>query len=766
MNRRLISLMLVLILVLTIAVPAVSAAGEGSLKKATVMIYMCGADLESKHHQGTSTLTDINRGSGMNRDEVNAVAVLGGSASWALGYDAKKLTYVELGGRRSAVTGEGPLAYMSEPQTLTDFIDATVENYPADDYYLVIWDHGGGPNLGMCHDFWSDETLSTTGLGQALSQTKLAASGKKLTGVLFNACLMDSFEVASVIAPYAEYMVATEESMYGMGYEWLGVLDSATPYEALCALVDDTYALNEGAYASQGDDVINTVSLVDLGKVEAVQTAMNDFFTAVTPGLDEVSFNAVSGQRRDSAAFGMGESGGNSCYDLVDLGSLVLNLREHAPAEADALLAALDEATPYVVTSDDTCYGMTVYHPFFNKASASRWMQVYNSLGGPDAYLDYIHQFAAILTGTPLADWTGLETGLPDANKDNRVLFSLTLTDEQAVHYGDSSLDVLRINDDGSYSFTYRSDKTSFDDGRLTGEYAGTALFAVSEGDTVSPPLYYELTSSGQYRLPAVVRHEATEDTEAFEVPALINLTPDPATKALTPGGVMIYDEASGGYTTIYNLSFEDVDSLSVTVDTRSETRDENGVLLPFTEWDVVSAETWSADADGGWSFALVNDVYATDQLYATFQVTDSQNYVYSSELKTVKPEIIIDEVIVTYDDLGMLLIDKATLAPMNGGAILSLALTNICENEAVITLDGLTVNGQALDVTAACYGNGDNWGLLKDEYQQLVLTIPASEIEGVEAVTDVTFDLNLRPTEDDEPFGTVPVTLRANLSL
>ena len=102
----------------------------------------------------------------------------------------------------------------------------------------------------------------------------------------------------------------------------------------------------------------------------------------------------------------------------------------------------------------------------------------------------------------------------------------------------------------------------------------------------------------------------------------------------------------------------------------------------------------------------------------------------------------------------------------MNGGAILSLALTNISDSEAVITLDNLTVNGQALDLTATCYGNGENWGLLPEELQQLVLTIPAGELEAIGTITDITFDLNLRPTEEDEPFGTVPVKVQANLQL
>ena len=757
-------------LILAVALAAgLMAAAEASapVKKATVMIYMCGTDLESKNHQGTSTLTEINRTSGIDTDEVNAVALLGGSASWALGYDAQKLTLAELGGRRTAVVDELPMAYMSEPQTLTDFIDLCYERYPAESYYLVIWDHGGGPNIGMCHDFWSDDMLTTQGLAQALKNS--AAARDRLDGILFHACLMDSMEVASLVAPYAKYMVATEESMYGLQYQWLGALSGgAAPFDALKVLVDDTWTFNNGVYAAQGDEVINTVSLIDLDRMAAVTPAMDAFFKNMTASVDDVSFSAVSGQRRDSAAFGMGESGGNSCYDLVDLGSLVSNLRDYAPAEADALLRAIDEAVPYQRTTDASCRGMTVYHPFYNKDRAAGWMSVHNTLGVSEGYSGYIQQFAAILTGTPLADWTGLRTDVPGASKDNRVLFNLGLTDEQTAHYGESSLDVLRKNEDGSYTFTYQTRDTAFEDGRLSAQYSGTALFVTdAEGNIDSFPLQYALTKGGIYQIPATLSRAATEDTEEFTARAIINCTLDPATKVLTPGSVLIYDEAGEGYTNIYNVAFQDFTSVTLPSATRVETRDENGVLKPFAEWEEETEGFRTMEIGGDWAFTLVNDAFDTAELYATFQVTSSQNSVYSSELKRVKPEgIAQNDLFFTYDDLGLVLISKGLISPIAGALTMTLTLTNLTETEAIVSLENLTVNGQALDLTGTAYGMGENWGLLPGEEQLLTLNMPGGQIADLSPVTDIAFTLVSRDAADDTVLGEVPVAVQTNIDV
>ena len=740
-------------------------AEAGNAKKATVMIYICGADLESKNHQATQTMATINQ-SGVNIDAVNVVALLGGATVWSRGYDTSKLSLVQLGQRRPTLVSELDLTPMSDPQTLTQFLDMCKQDYPAEKYYLIIWDHGGGPNQGVCQDYlFNYDTLTLNEMEQALGDSAFGDGGLEI--IAFNTCLTSSLEFSAKLAPFARYMVATEDSMYGIGYDWLSTLDTQDDPVATGALiVDETFALNKSVIDANHDDLINSVSLVDLSKVPALVQAMDDFFPLVTPEVNNAAFTAVSQRRKDSTTFGVSESGGDSNRDLVDLGDLVVNLREYAPDQADALLDALDQAVVYKCSVTDACHGLTVYHPYSNKAMLPTNMAVHNDLGVSDGYSAYIQQFAAMLTGTPLADWSGLTTEDGPAEKDNRTLFTLTLTPEQAENLADSRLYVLQKHDDDSYSFTFENVNTVLKDNDITSEFSGTALYAVSDEGPLSEPLSYEITDSGDYRIAATLVREGVADAEDFEARALINCTIDPQTKRLTPGSILLQDE-SGSYTSIYNMRLSDFTAIRLPIVRRAETFAEDGTMLPFRDWDIVSEAEWSAPIDDSWSFALLNDTLDTTQLFATFQVTDSQSNWYSSQCRVVKALISgADEVRVEYDDMGLLLINSFSLSPLEGNLVLTASLTNLTDSETIVALSDLTMNGIALSQTAEAYGSGENWGLLPQEEQYLTVTVPVADLPQVDEITDVTFTLTSVDMQTNEAIGEVPVTVSLKLPM
>ena len=58
---------------------------------------------------------------------------------------------------------------MASPQTLADFVTFSAEEYPADDYILILWDHGGGVPIGYGVDeLFPYENLYDYQIGQAL----------------------------------------------------------------------------------------------------------------------------------------------------------------------------------------------------------------------------------------------------------------------------------------------------------------------------------------------------------------------------------------------------------------------------------------------------------------------------------------------------------------------------------------------------------------------------------------------------------------------
>ena len=133
--RRWIALLAVLLLIVT--VPACAEAGQAS-KKATVMVYMCGSDLESEGAVATRVLGEM-RASRFNLDEVNVVALLGGSTRWWSGYDSDKLNVVQVDGSRyPSIVDQMEWASMGNPDTLSRFLDFCHENFPAE-HNILTW---------------------------------------------------------------------------------------------------------------------------------------------------------------------------------------------------------------------------------------------------------------------------------------------------------------------------------------------------------------------------------------------------------------------------------------------------------------------------------------------------------------------------------------------------------------------------------------------------------------------------------------------------
>ena len=102
---------------------------------------------------------------------------------------------------------------MSNPEALCDFINFATENFPADRYQLVFWNHGGGTIGGFGVDEVSGNTQTLYQIDQALTQ-----AGVKFDYIGFDACLMATIETAFMLEKHADYLIASEESEPGYGW--------------------------------------------------------------------------------------------------------------------------------------------------------------------------------------------------------------------------------------------------------------------------------------------------------------------------------------------------------------------------------------------------------------------------------------------------------------------------------------------------------------------------------------------------------------------
>ncbi|MDR5781020.1 clostripain-related cysteine peptidase [Caballeronia sp. LZ065] len=331
----------------------------------TVLVYMIGSNLES----GADTPNEGGAGS-LNVSEMllaqapanaNIVIETGGAAqSYRVGPvpDWRNVRRYSVANQKlTELANLGPVD-MGQPETLTDFITWAKQKYPAKKYRLVLWDHGGGWT-GYGDDENSDHGFTLAQLTQSI-QAAVAATNIHFDVIGFDACLMATVEVASALAPYADYLLASEENEPGPGWNWQALVQNATAdAKTFGQVVADAFILKQ-AQAQEPADASATLSLVDLSKTGAVRSALDTLAQQLSSAVtDAQSWLVVAQSRLASTSFG-----GADETDIV-------NLAAHLSAGGVAAQAAnaLSEATAAAVVYKNNgrnfkdAGGLSVYFP-------------------------------------------------------------------------------------------------------------------------------------------------------------------------------------------------------------------------------------------------------------------------------------------------------------------------------------------------------------------------------------------------------------------
>ncbi|MGN8552122.1 UNVERIFIED_CONTAM: clostripain-related cysteine peptidase [Microbacterium sp. SLM126] len=294
------------------------------------------------------------------------------------------------------------------PDTLSSFVETAAAEYPADNYALLLWDHGGGW-LGMGADETDGEDgLELDEISQGIDAGLAAAGVEKLDLLGFDACLMATFEVASTLAPYADYLVASEEVEPGHGWNY-GQLDVISEDPGIAA-PDLAAAMIEGYSAQaeeEGTESDITLGLLDLAAVDDLEAAMNDVAAAFV--TDPAAFSPdIASAQHDVLEFGRDPDPANSMYQ-IDLGGFLQNLADDGDADlaarADAAIEALDavvlEHIAGPATSAST--GLSIYFP----PTANLFYDDYLSLQDVPAWPAMLAEYFA--TGAALAEGSRAE---------------------------------------------------------------------------------------------------------------------------------------------------------------------------------------------------------------------------------------------------------------------------------------------------------------------------------------------------------------------
>ena len=301
----------------------------------TVMVYMDGDNsLESAVPVDLGELEAVG-----STADVNFVVLADTLAGPAYLY------YVNQGG--STVIASWGEVNMADPATLTRFITDAKTLYPANNYVLDLWNHGGGI-MGVCWDDTSGDKLTMLEM-----RTAVVNGGVSFANVWFDACNMAQAEVAHQFQGYASYVVFSEQTVWGQGFPYDTIATHLVANPAMDGRTLSLVAADEFMvfYAALGWNTC-TISVYDMAYLTTVSGAVKTFAGAMTSTM-ATYYKTYKSCRLAAAATA-------NAVDLMGFAQLVsanTKLSTTVRSAASATVTAVDLAIIYEWHSKD-CAGM------------------------------------------------------------------------------------------------------------------------------------------------------------------------------------------------------------------------------------------------------------------------------------------------------------------------------------------------------------------------------------------------------------------------
>ena len=356
----------------------------------TLMVYLCGTDLESRSKMATSDIQEMIAAD--ISDDVNVIVYTGGCKSWqnnAFSSQTNQIWQVTNKGITCLEKDLGSKS-MTDEETLSSFIKWCAKKFPANRNMLVMWDHGGGSVSGFGYD---EKFASSGSMNLAEIDNALTEGGVKFDFVGFDACLMATAENALMLTEHADYMIASEETEPGIGWyytDWLTALSNNTSISTLelgKMIIDDF--VDTCAQNCRGQST--TLSIVDLAEYEmAVPDVLAEFSKETSAMIRNNEYATVSNARSGAREFGS-----SSKIDQVDLVHLAKNM---GTAQGDALAEVLLNTVKYNRTSSNmtNSHGLSIYFPFRKASMVDTAVETYEEIGMDEEYARCIQEFASM----------------------------------------------------------------------------------------------------------------------------------------------------------------------------------------------------------------------------------------------------------------------------------------------------------------------------------------------------------------------------------
>ena len=377
----------------------------------TIMIYMCGSDLESgggtnaRNASGLATgdIKEILKVAGQPED-VNIIIQTGGAKVWktTYGISSKNLERWHVANKSLVKDASLTYASMGLASTFESFLEWGLATYPADKTGVIMWNHGGGMT-GVCFDEKkSDDSLLNSEVNKALSNvfTKLNRT-EKLEFIGYDACLMQVQDIAEYNSKYFNYMVAAEESEAGDGWDydnWVDDLYAKRDTEDILKEICDTFIADNDTINYANDQ---TLSVLDLSKIGTYREAFENLATALGKKITTSNKSSFGTLLSKVKMYAVDDSGSNYYYGLYDVKDFLTKLSSNSTFNPgatyiDAVKAAFNDLVIYSKIGKDAgnsnglclCWGITSDTQEFYIASETnfkKWQLLSDTYGGTES---------------------------------------------------------------------------------------------------------------------------------------------------------------------------------------------------------------------------------------------------------------------------------------------------------------------------------------------------------------------------------------------
>ncbi len=363
----------------------------------TLLVYMCGTDLQEDACEDL-----IEMASADPPEDMNIVVLAGGAKEWSLdllkGNTRNLLSFQSEAdepdnwGRKS----------MGSPESLREFLEYGLTEFPADRTVVILWDHGAGSEGGVCFDETAnDDGLTVVEINEVLESLEKTVPGYHINIFGCDACMMGTYEMAAMLSHHnIDYYVASEELEPGIGWNytaWLETLknDPSVSDEELCGSIIESYM--EAGVANDPYDYL-TLSAVKLSEIGALEKSMEQFATVMSGEIEGGNLTAVRRGRSRMYTFG---SFADGSWDMVDLGAVLDAYAQFDPDTASEAKRCLSKAVILSSQTDNlgTCCGLSILVPQDTAREFDEYKDGFDLTDVIPNWVSFVNDYVDRLTG-------------------------------------------------------------------------------------------------------------------------------------------------------------------------------------------------------------------------------------------------------------------------------------------------------------------------------------------------------------------------------